>query len=142
MAYVAPSTRVTGTLITAAIWNQDVVNNMAHIASLKFADTALSALAAGTAAARISVGSYSGNATDNRWITGVGFTPKWVIIQRGTSSVTYHSNSAMPADTSFGFSAAGVKTDYIQAYNSDGFQIGANADVNASAATFYYTAIG
>lgn len=27
MAYVGPSTRSTGTLITAAIWNQDVVNN-------------------------------------------------------------------------------------------------------------------
>lgn len=27
MAYVAPSTRTTGTLITAAIWNQDVVAN-------------------------------------------------------------------------------------------------------------------
>lgn len=27
MAYVAPSTRTTGTLITAAIWNQDVVDN-------------------------------------------------------------------------------------------------------------------
>ena len=27
MAYVAPSTRTTGTLITALIWNQDVVAN-------------------------------------------------------------------------------------------------------------------
>lgn len=27
MAYIAPSTRTTGTLITAAIWNQDVVAN-------------------------------------------------------------------------------------------------------------------
>src|SRR3990167_7221529 len=27
MAYVAPSTRTTGTLITAAIWNQDIVDN-------------------------------------------------------------------------------------------------------------------
>lgn len=27
MAYVAPSTRSTGTLITAAIWNQDAVAN-------------------------------------------------------------------------------------------------------------------
>lgn len=28
MAYVAPSTRSTGDIITAAIWNQDVVNNV------------------------------------------------------------------------------------------------------------------
>lgn len=28
MAYVAPTTRTTGTLITAAIWNQDVVDNI------------------------------------------------------------------------------------------------------------------
>lgn len=31
MAYVAPSTQVTGDLITAAIWNQNVVNNMLFV---------------------------------------------------------------------------------------------------------------
>lgn len=31
MSYVAPSTKTTGTLITAAIWNQDVVSNVAAL---------------------------------------------------------------------------------------------------------------
>lgn len=34
MAYVAPSTRSTGDLITAAIWNQDIVDNMIAVKAL------------------------------------------------------------------------------------------------------------
>jgi hypothetical protein len=33
MAYVAPTTRATGFLVTAAVWNQDVVNNVAFLAN-------------------------------------------------------------------------------------------------------------
>ena len=44
MAYVAPSTRTTGTLITASIWNQDVVANpialSPHVLSADFTVTA------------------------------------------------------------------------------------------------------
>jgi hypothetical protein len=35
MAYVAPSTRTTGDLITAAIWNQDVVANVLALAATR-----------------------------------------------------------------------------------------------------------
>ncbi len=46
MAYVAPVTRATGVLITAAIWNQDIVDNVAHLASFKHGGVALSGVAA------------------------------------------------------------------------------------------------
>lgn len=47
MAYVAPVTRATGVLITAAIWNQDIVDNVAHLASFKHSGVALSGVGAG-----------------------------------------------------------------------------------------------
>lgn len=58
MAWVSPSTRTTGTLITAAIWNQDVVTNATETAPAKVTTkgdlvaatgaNALSRVAAGT----------------------------------------------------------------------------------------------
>lgn len=47
MAWSAPSTRSTGDLITAAIWNQDVVDNPAFLGALKRDGVALSALSGG-----------------------------------------------------------------------------------------------
>lgn len=50
MSYVTPTTRATDDLITATIWNQDVVDNVAHLGGLKAGGTALGSL---TAADRI-----------------------------------------------------------------------------------------
>lgn len=47
MAYVAPVARATGTLITAAIWNQDIVDNVAHLATFKHSGVPLSNVGAG-----------------------------------------------------------------------------------------------
>jgi hypothetical protein len=46
MAWGTPSTRTTGTLITAVIWNQDVVDNPIFLAGMKSGGTAVSALSA------------------------------------------------------------------------------------------------
>lgn len=46
MGYVTPTPRATDDLITAAIWNQDVVDNVAHLGGLKAGVTALGSLAA------------------------------------------------------------------------------------------------
>jgi hypothetical protein len=92
--------------------------------------------------ARITTGSYTGNGTDNRDITGVGFTPKYVHIQRATTDAGYFSFSSMPADTSFTFTGTAGVANAIQAFNSDGFQIGSSTPVNNSGSTFYYMCIG
>lgn len=130
-----------GGAISAAYHNQ-VRENIEHLAGLKFADVALSALAAGTSAARIAVGSYTGNGSDNRQITGVGFTPKFVLIKRADANPAVW-RFGIAGDASFQVTATGGSAaNYIQSLDSDGFTIGTDISVNNNTSTFYYVAIG
>lgn len=111
--------------------------NIEWLGQLQAAGVAFSLLNA-ISVARLAVGSYVGNGVDNRWITGIGFTPKFVILQRAATSVAVYRLSSMPADNSARFGSAGLVANLIQAENSDGFQVGSNADVNINTETFYY----
>ena len=90
-----------------------------------------------------SLGSYTGNATDNRNITGVGFEPEFVFTKKlsagdfagfKTESSGYATDKGLFAD---GFAAA---ANYIQALQSDGFQVGTGNEVNTSGASYGYFA--
>ena len=93
---------------------------------------------------RMQVGSYTGDGTDNRSITGVGFQPDWLIIQRATASDAQHKpiSTGASTDSSQLFSANGNASNRIQALESDGFQVGTRAEVNSSSGstTYYYMA--
>lgn len=89
----------------------------------------------------MAVGTYTGNATDNRSITGLGFSPDVVIIKNGTTTnAAVIRTSSFSGDSSTSFGSAGPTTDMIQSFISDGFTIGANVSVNGDTNTFWWIA--
>ena len=93
-------------------------------------------------------GTYAGNATDNRSVTGVGFVPNFALTKNATSVTAANQNSLINFSDSNGDNsgALGVATanivDGIQALQNDGFQIGAGVRANETGQTFYYFAFG
>jgi hypothetical protein len=85
------------------------------------------------------VGSYNGNGTDNRNITGVGLQPEYLIVKpiynndaalgptfTPPASQRYY---AMVGDSMYNFTA-GPATNHIQNFQTDGFQIGNATSIN------------
>ncbi|MFA5014023.1 MAG: hypothetical protein WC549_00585 [Actinomycetota bacterium] len=85
------------------------------------------------------IGSYTGDGTDDRAITGLGFQPDLVIIKANTSQAGCYRHSLRTGDTTYLFTGA-TATDHIQAILTDGFQIGTNDRVNTSGTVYYYIA--
>lgn len=88
-------------------------------------------------------GSYTGNATDDRSITGVGFQPDMVFIKRANTVVgVIYRSTTMSTNNAFDLGgAAGAGGNTIQDFETDGFQVGTSGAVNASGATYNYVAI-
>ena len=145
MTWTDPTTRQTGDLITATIWNQDVVDNLAYLGALEAGGLALSDGATDDLS-RIATGSYTGNNNDNRSITGVGFSPKAVWIYRADSDVGTFKYWASPADSAIKFQGSNgfgaLAANNIQALESDRFQIGTDSRVNYSGSPYYWVAWG
>lgn len=92
--------------------------------------------------ADIYAGSYSGNGSDNRSITGVGFEPEMVWLYGSNNSAPACRFGAQTGDNSFRYGGVlGQYANAIQAMESDGFQLGNVNEVNAGAATYYYVAV-
>ncbi|MEK7572063.1 MAG: hypothetical protein AAB553_07365 [Patescibacteria group bacterium] len=84
----------------------------------------------------IQSGYYIGNATDNRAITGLGFSPDLVLLKDNTTAgndgVLWRS-SPMTGERTVKFEAeADLTTNAIQSLDSDGFTLGTSTDVNSS----------
>lgn len=91
----------------------------------------------------IKTGEYTGNGADNRAITGVGFTPKLVIVIRTTAGQGALTMASNPADTTYDMqSSSSGNANLIQALQSDGFEIGSDAKVNSNTANYKYLCIG
>jgi hypothetical protein len=90
----------------------------------------------------LKLGTYTGDGTDSRNITGVGFQPDLVMIfpDDGTAKNPVYYQASMPADTSSRFTSATLVSNWIQSLLSDGFQIGSEIQVNANGSTFRYVA--
>lgn len=87
------------------------------------------------------VGEYTGNATDNREITGVGFQPDLVWVKRSTAVNGVFKSSTLAGDAAQYFVNVANAADRIQALSADGFQIGGNqTETNTSAAVYRYAA--
>ncbi len=91
------------------------------------------------------VGTYTGNNTDNRSITGVGFQPEYVItlpVVAGAAGVPFQRSASMVGDTTYNFDATevGPPANAIQALEGDGFQIGTQASINTNLAIYHYIA--
>lgn len=88
-----------------------------------------------------SVGEYTGNATDNREITGLGFQPDLVWVKRSTAVNGVFKSSTLAGDATQYFVNVANANDRIQALSSDGFQIGGNqTETNTSTAVYRYAA--
>lgn len=98
-------------------------------------------------ALRVATGTYTGNGTDNRDITGVGFKPKLVIIKAddgtvGASGVAAIKTGATSVHSFWCGDNTTSLTDHIQAVSDDGFQIGTHSSVNNNTDTYYWVAFG
>lgn len=89
------------------------------------------------------VGSYTGNATDNTNITGVGFVPDFVFVKNSTAAVggVFNAESSN-GDSSNYFTDTANLVDGIQSLRTDGFQVGTNAVANSTGVTYFYAAFG
>lgn len=96
-------------------------------------------------AGKMGVGSYTGDGSDGRSITGVGFEPGYVITRpeaRAADKNSAHkpASSGVGRDLSLDFRASDNDVNDIQALEPDGFQVGSGGQVNASGRTFYWMA--
>jgi len=102
-------------------------------------DTTYIFMAIGGDDSYIKTGSYSGNATE-RWITA-DLEPGFVFLKIiGTTGNAIWRSSNMPDDSSCGLSAP-AGDDYIQRFNSSGFQVGTHNTVNQEGQTIVWVAI-
>jgi hypothetical protein len=91
-----------------------------------------------TTAGESRTGNYTGNGADNRPITGLGFTPSYVIvIPESTYPVYQHSS---PMQESYSFDNTTGQPNHIQGMVTDGFQIGTDWDVNRNGYAYHYVA--
>ena len=86
------------------------------------------------------VGGYGGNGADDRNITGLGFSPAYVLVLPVGPHPVVQRSSAMPGDFSLDFDQAAGDADRIQALLATGFQVGASPDVNGAGQTYHYVA--
>lgn len=89
----------------------------------------------------IATGTYTGDGTDNRNITGVGFVPDIVFVKRNGASVMVFTTSNQSADTTLQMNTSGSSSDMIQALQTNGFQIGTNVTVNNTGDAYWYIAL-
>jgi hypothetical protein len=93
--------------------------------------------------ADIKSGTFTGNATDNRDITGVGFQPDFVMLKGSSGNNQYPSirSSDHSGDTAKKYRASGFNANMIQSFISDGFQVGSDSHANGSGVVYHYLAI-
>ena len=93
-------------------------------------------------------GSYVGDGNDNRDISGVGFRPYTVMVKNDTSATAINRRSILSTNehngdgSSFLADTLSDLSNYIQAVQADGFQVGTAGGANEAAATMYWIAFG
>lgn len=89
-------------------------------------------------AKRLKVGSYTGNGAASRALTGVGFSPEFVIVMSaGAAEVVWRSS----ADTEgFNFANSAGNTAWITSLDADGFTVGNDTRVNTNGTVYHYVA--
>ena len=101
----------------------------------------------------VTVGSYTGNNTDDRNIAGTGFLPEWVVVSRAWANgqtgaqgdAPVHHPFTIQRDSSLLLQIPNIAEDnHIQALQTDGFQVGTRTRVNSSTApnAYHWAAFG
>lgn len=92
----------------------------------------------------VDVSGYTGNNTDNRSITGVGFQPGYVVARANdtaTARMGAHRPATLSGDSTLRFGAVANAANVIQLLQSDGFQLGTDTTVNATGIAYRYLAV-
>jgi hypothetical protein len=97
-------------------------------------------------AGSMKVGSYVGNGTDDRSLSGLGFKPDFVLTKLATTAGTAQT-AVLRGNQNYGdetqlFGATANALNVIQTLEADGFQIGSDARVNTNALSYHYAAFG
>jgi hypothetical protein len=87
-------------------------------------------------------GSYTGNGTDNRAITGLGFHPDLVIVKADAAQVGVARTSTMTGDAAKPITGTtALAANLIQSLDANGFTVGTQARVNQNGTTYHWTAV-
>jgi hypothetical protein len=92
----------------------------------------------------ISVGSYTGNNTDDRAVATPNFQPEFVMVRADDTATGRAANwhpSAFAGDNTLLFTATAGGINRIQAFQPTGFQVGTSTDVNANTVGYRYLAV-
>lgn len=96
----------------------------------------------------MSEGTYIGDGLDDRGISGLGFTPNFVLVKNSTSATANNRRSVFSTPESYGdhsnyfADSVATATNFIQALSSGSFQVGSGVNVNESGSTMYWFALG
>ena len=91
------------------------------------------------ASGSIDVGTYTGDGSDDRSVTGVGFEPDYVLTKNAGGAIGAVSNQTESyGDYSSYFTDTANLVNAVQGLEGDGFQVGTSDRANASATTYYY----
>ncbi|UJA18917.1 hypothetical protein HJD18_00985 [Thermoleophilia bacterium SCSIO 60948] len=86
-------------------------------------------------------GTYSGNGTDGRQITGLGFRPDIVTVKATTAQGAVIRTRTMTGDQTKPVNGAtAIGANRIEALGADGFQLGTDATVNSSGVSYQWWA--
>ena len=92
----------------------------------------------------ISVGSYTGNNTDDRVMATPNFQPEFVMVRADDTATGRAANwhpSSLAGDNTLLFTATAAGNNRIQAFQATGFQLGTSTDVNGNTVTYDYLAV-
>jgi ribulose bisphosphate carboxylase small subunit len=87
----------------------------------------------------VAIGTYTGDGTDNRNITSIAFQPDWVVTLADGEEDQFRP-ALLAGDAAFKMGGNSTFTDRIQSILANGFQIGANSEVNQSGRAYYWIA--
>ncbi len=91
-------------------------------------------------AQNVAVGTYTGNGGTAFNVTGLGFTPVCVLVQKSGSGTSFIATNTMGGKVKLN-GANALVSNYITSFGSGYFTVGTNsADANTNTITYYYTA--
>lgn len=102
-------------------------------------DQASADITVNTGSGFVATGSFTGNGSDNRAITGLGFNPNMVVVKAVNTELSAMRTDTMPGDNSKVGNTAFV-ADRIQSLDADGFTLGTAAQVNSNGVSYRWTA--
>jgi uncharacterized repeat protein (TIGR01451 family) len=100
----------------------------------------LASLAAGTASAGVTSGSYTGNGSVSRAITGLGFRPDLVIIKGDSGILRAVVRTATMGASKEMTGTAPAASGYVLSLDPDGFTVGNNSRVNQAGVAYSWIA--